>query len=120
MILANVQKVQNLLKYTFGIVPIVAGLDKFTNLLTDWSQYMSTGLIEALPVDIGIFMGIIGVVEIAAGVVVFVRTIIGGYIVALWLTLIALVLIFTGNHFDVAVRDLVMAIAALSLVKLSD
>ncbi|SFB97292.1 hypothetical protein SAMN04487891_104136 [Flagellimonas taeanensis] len=120
MILANVQKVQNLLKYTFGIVPIVAGLDKFTNLLTDWSQYMSTGLIEALPVDIGIFMGIIGVVEIAAGVVVFVRTIIGGYIVALWLTLIALVLIFTGNHFDVAVRDLVMAIAALSLVKLSE
>ncbi|MCR9228264.1 MAG: hypothetical protein NXH90_12660 [Flavobacteriaceae bacterium] len=47
-------------------------------------------------------------------------TIIGGYIVALWLTLIALVLIFTGNHFDVAVRDLVMAIAALSLVKLSE
>lgn len=120
MILANVQKVQNLLKYTFGIVPIVAGLDKFTNLLTDWSQYMSTGLIEALPVDIGIFMGIIGVIEITAGVVVFVRTIIGGYIVALWLTLIALVLIFTGNHFDVAVRDLVMAIAALSLVKLSE
>lgn len=120
MILANVQKVQNLLKYTFGIVPIVAGLDKFTNVLTDWSQYMSTGLVELLPVDIGIFMGIIGVIEIAAGIVVLVRPQIGGYIVALWLVLIALVLIVTGNHLDVAVRDLVMAIAALSLVKLSE
>jgi len=120
MILSNVKKVQNLLKYTFGIVPIVAGLDKYTNLLTDWSQYMSTGLIDILPLDIGIFMGIIGVVEIAAGIIVLLRPIIGGIIVAIWLTLIAAILIVTGNQFDVAVRDLVMAIAALSLVKLSE
>lgn len=118
MILSNVQKVQNLLKYTFGIVPIVAGLDKFTNLLTDWSQYMPTSLIDMLPLDIGLFMGIIGIVEIIAGIIVLVRPFIGGFIVASWLSLIALILILGGTHFDVAVRDLVMAIAAFSLVKL--
>lgn len=120
MILSNVQKVQNLLKYAFGIVPIVAGLDKFTNLLTDWSQYMSIGITDMIPLDIGLFMGIVGIVEIIAGIIVLVRPFIGGFIVASWLCLIALILIFTGTHFDVAVRDLVMAIAAFSLVKLSE
>jgi len=120
MILANVQKVQILLKYTYGIVPIVAGLDKFTNLLTDWSQYLPGGLADMLSLDAGVVMGIIGIIEIVAGIIVFLRPIIGGYIVMAWLILIALVLVMGGSHFDVAVRDLVMAIGAYSLVKLSE
>ncbi|SRR5690606_8491855 len=118
--IANTQKVQTLLKYTYGIVPIVAGLDKLSNILTDWSQYFSLGMAETFSVDLGFVMILVGIVEIAVGIVVLLKPFIGGYITALWLVLIAMVLIVTGNHLDVAVRDLVMAIGAYSLVKLSE
>lgn len=117
---SNVQLVKNVLKYTFGLVPIVAGLDKFTNLLTDWSQYVSEGLFGMLPFDTGTFMIIVGIIEIVAGVLVLTKTKIGAYVVAGWLVAIALTLIFSWNYVDVAVRDIVMAIAAFSLAKLSE
>lgn len=112
-------EVKNLLKYTYGLVPIVAGLDKFTNILTDWSQYLGAGLQDILPFEASTFMMIVGVIEIIAGVLVFVKTKIGAIIVASWLVLIALTLIFSGSYLDVAVRDLVMAIGAYTLYKLS-
>ncbi|MBW7869695.1 MAG: hypothetical protein H3C39_01400 [Flavobacteriia bacterium] len=112
-------QISNLLKYTFVIVPIVAGADKFLNLLTDWPQYLSPGLTDLLPFSAGVFMMIIGVIEIAAGLIVLKKPELGGMIVAAWLVLIALSLLI-GFHFtDVAVRDLVMAIAAFSMAKLS-
>ena len=113
-----IQPIYNLLKWTFGIVPIVAGLDKFTLLLTDWTQYLDPGMVEMLPFPAEGFMMIIGVVEIVAGALVLARPAIGGSIVAAWLTLIALSLLVSGNFLDVAVRDLVMAVAALSFVKI--
>lgn len=116
---SEVSKVQLLLKFTFGLVPIVAGLDKFTNLLTDWSHYLAPSIVNMLPVGAETFMMIVGVVEIVAGILVFIRTEMGAYVVAAWLTLIALSLIIGGQYFDVAVRDLVMAIAAYSLARLS-
>ena len=115
----NTQSVQRILKYTYGIVPIVAGLDKFTNLLTRWEDYLSAGIIKLLPFSPVTFMHIVGIIEIIAGVVVLARPRIGGYIVAAWLTLIALTLIFGGHYFDVAVRDLSMAIGAYCLAKIS-
>jgi len=117
---SNVQWVKNVLKYTFGLVPIVAGLDKFTNILTDWSLYVSDGFAGMLPFEASTFMMIVGVIEIVAGVLVLVKTKIGAYVVAAWLTAIALTLLFSWSYVDVAVRDLVMAIAALSLAKLSE
>ena len=117
---SNVQWVKNVLKYTFGLVPIVAGLDKFTNILTDWSQYVSDGFAGMLPFEASTFMMIVGVIEIVAGVLVMVKTKIGAYVVAAWLTAIALTLLFSWSYVDVAVRDLVMAIAAFSLAKLSE
>lgn len=116
---AHVQLVKNLLKYTFGLVPIVAGLDKFTNLLTDWSQYIPEGIASMLPFEASTFMVIVGVIEIIAGILVLTKTKIGAYIVSAWLTSIALTLIFSWSYVDVAVRDLVMAIGAFSLAKLS-
>ena len=116
----NAQSVQKILKYTYGIVPIVAGLDKFTNLLTRWEDYLSPGIIKMLPFSSGAFMHIVGIIEIVAGILVLIRPRIGGYVVMAWLTLIALTLIFGGHYFDVAVRDLVMAIGAYCLAKLSD
>ncbi|MCM8570290.1 hypothetical protein NE848_12935 [Gramella jeungdoensis] len=116
----NLQLVKKLLKYTFGLVPIVAGLDKFTNLLTNWSLYLSEGLTGILPFEPSTFMMIVGIIEIAAGVLVLTKTKIGAYIVSAWLVAIALTLIFSWNYVDIAIRDLVMAIAAFSLAKLSE
>lgn len=117
---SNVQLVKNILKYTFGLVPIVAGLDKFTNILTDWSQYISEGFAGMLPFEPTIFMMIVGIIEIIAGVLVLTKTKIGAYVVSAWLVAIALTLIFSWTYVDVAVRDLVMAIGAFSLAKLSE
>lgn len=116
---SNGQLVINLLKYTFGLVPIVAGLDKFTNILTDWTQYVSEGLTRIIPFDSSTFMMIVGVIEIVAGVLVLTKTKIGAYIVSAWLAAIALTLIVSWNYVDVVVRDLVMAISALCLAKLT-
>ena len=117
---SNVQLVKNMLKYTFGLVPIVAGLDKFANILTDWSQYISEGFAGMLPFEPTTFMMVVGVIEIVAGVLVLTKTKIGAYVVSAWLVAIALTLIFSWTYVDVAVRDLVMAIAAFSLAKLSE
>lgn len=115
----SLTQTHNLLKYTFGIVPIVAGADKFTNLLTNWEQYVNPSIASLLPISASVFMMIVGVIEIVAGIIVLKKTEIGGYIVAGWLTVVALTLLIGFNYVDVAVRDLVMAIAALSMARIS-
>lgn len=109
----------NLLKITFGIVPIVAGLDKFVNLLTTWENYLNPGVGAIIPFSPHTFMILIGIIEIVAGIIVLTKPAIGGYIVAAWLTLIGLTLLFSGTYLDVAVRDFVMAIGAFSLAKIA-
>ncbi|MDX1328126.1 MAG: hypothetical protein R3299_10530 [Arenibacter sp.] len=116
----NIPLVVTLLKYTFGLVPIVAGLDKFANVLTDWSTYLSPWMIDFIPFEASTFMGIIGVVEVLAGVLVLIKTHIGAMVVSGWLVLIAFTLLIGGGYLDVAVRDLVMAVAAFSLAKLTE
>jgi hypothetical protein len=117
--MTTIRQLQTTLKLTFGIVPIVAGLDKFTNLLANWSDYLSSGIKGMLPVDALVFMKIVGIIEIAAGLIVLVRPLIGAYIVMAWLVCIAIQLIAGGHYFDVAVRDLVMAIGAYTLIQLT-
>lgn len=107
------------LKLTYGIVPIVAGLDKFTNLLVDWSTYLSPAALAVLPFGAGTFMMIVGVIEIAAGALVLSRyTTLGAWIVSAWLLGIALNLII-GGYFDIAVRDVVLSIGAFQLARVS-
>ncbi|HMW12785.1 MAG TPA: hypothetical protein PKY54_11155 [Chitinophagales bacterium] len=115
----SLASVYTLLKFTFGLVPIVAGADKFTNLLTNWEQYINPTLAGMLPFSGSTFMMIVGVIEIIAGIIVLIKTEIGAYIVSAWLVGIALSLVIGFNYVDVAVRDLVMAIAAFSLAKIS-
>jgi hypothetical protein len=110
--------VRTILKYTYGLVPIVAGADKFTNLLTDWAVYLR-GVESMIPLAPASFMLIVGVIEIVAGVLVFRFTRLGAMIVSAWLVAIAVVLI-AGGWYDIAVRDLVMAIGAFCLAKLSE
>ena len=108
-----------LLKFTFGIVPVVAGADKFTNLLTNWEQYINPAIASLLPFSTAVFMMNEGVVEIAAGIIVLRKPETGGYIVAIWLTVIALTLLAGPDHLDVAVRDLVMAISAFAMARIA-
>ena len=103
----------------FGLVPLVAGLDKFTYLLTDWSQYLAPVVRSVLPIAPKTFLSIAGVVEILVGLAILTRwTEIGSYVAAAWLTLVAGNLVLAG-YFDVAVRDLVMAVAAFTLARLT-
>jgi len=104
-----------LLKYTYGLVPIIAGLDKYTHLLTNWNKYLAPAIADMLPFSVDTFMSIVGIIEVVAGVLVFIKPKIGSLVVSLWLVGIALNLLLTGEYFDVAVRDLVMAIGAFSL-----
>lgn len=117
--LKTVNQVQTILKLTYGFIPIVAGADKFTNLLTDWAHYLNSSLKAILPVSDHVFMMVVGVIEIIAGILVFLNPQKGALVVSAWLVLIALSLLTSGNYLDVAVRDLAMAIGAFSLSKLS-
>jgi uncharacterized membrane protein YphA (DoxX/SURF4 family) len=117
--MVSLKQIQTTLRLSYGIVPIVAGLDKFTNLLTNWSDYLSSNFSAALPFAPATFMKIVGIIEIIAGLIVLVRPLLGAYIVMAWLVCIALQLIIGGHYFDVAVRDLVMAIGAYTLAQLS-
>lgn len=115
----NLETVKTLLKFTFGLVPIVAGADKFTDILANWPQYLHPAVQSMLPFSTHTFMMIVGVIEIIAGIFVLINTQKGAYLVSIWLVLIALNLITADHYLDVAVRDLVMAISAFSLAKLS-
>lgn len=105
---------------TYGLVPLLAGLDKFTNVLTDWSQYLSPLVADLLPFSPAVFMGIVGVIEIVVGLMVLTRwTRLGAWIAAAWLVLIAINLVTLGL-FDIAVRDLAMAVGAYTLARLAE
>jgi uncharacterized membrane protein YphA (DoxX/SURF4 family) len=109
------------LRLTYGVVPIVAGIDKFTNVLVDWTQYLSPFAVRSLPISAASFMHVVGVIEIVAGLIVLSRFArFGAYLVSAWLIGIALNLVTTGNYYDVAVRDVVMAIGAFSLARLTE
>ena len=120
IIAKKLNDIQVFMKFTYGIVPIVAGADKFTNLLTTWSEYLNPTLAGMLPFSGSTFMMIVGVIEIVAGILVLIKPRQGALIVSVWLILIALSLLASGRFLDVAVRDLVMAIGAFMLSKLSE
>ncbi|MBW8879360.1 MAG: hypothetical protein JF614_30865 [Acidobacteria bacterium] len=116
----NLESLYRPLWLTYGLVPLLAGLDKFFNLLTDWPKYLSPAVAGLLPVSASTFMHVVGVVEIAVGLLVLTRwTRIGAWIAAAWLVLIAINLITMGL-FDIAVRDLAMAVGAYTLARLAE
>lgn len=108
-----------LLRCTYGLLPIIAGLDKFTDLLTHWENYLNPAIASKLPFSEHSFMLIVGVIEIIAGLIVLIRPVVGAFIVSAWLLLIACTLIAGNMYLDVAVRDIVMCIGAFSLGRIS-
>lgn len=115
---SRVDRVVSILHWTYGLVPIIAGADKFMHLLTDWNKYLAPVVTDIIPMSPNTFMSIVGVIEIVAGILVLVKPKIGSLIVALWLVGIAINLLLTGQYFDIAVRDLVMAVGAFCLYTL--
>ncbi len=108
------------LRIALGAVPFLAGLDKFFNLLTHWTQYLSPVVRGHLPVSPTTFMHLAGVIEMIVGLAILTRwTRLGSYVAAAWLVCIAANLAIAG-FFDVAVRDLVMAVGAYTLAKLAE
>jgi uncharacterized membrane protein YphA (DoxX/SURF4 family) len=109
------------LRIALGLAPFLAGLDKFFNLLTNWTMYLNPLALRVVPVAPGTFMRAVGVIEMIVGIAILTRwTRLGAYVAAAWLVGIALNLVTMGAFFDVAVRDLLIAVAAFSLARLTE
>lgn len=105
-----------MMRWTYGLVPLAAGADKFTNLLCEWDKYLSPTARDMLPVSPRTFMRAVGIVEMAAGALVLApkTSRLGAAVVGGWLGAIAANLVM-DRRYDIAVRDLAMGIGALSL-----
>lgn len=113
----SVHNTQRMLMVTYGLLFIIAGADKFMNLVTEWSKYVSPYLTQFIGLEHLIIA--VGIIEIAIGILVFIKPRVGAYCVATWLVLIVLNLLTLKTYRDIAVRDLVMAVGAIALANLS-
>jgi len=111
---------KTLLRIGYGLVPIVAGADKFTNLLVDWDRYLSPKVERRLPVDGRTFMRLVGVIEIGAGLLVLRRPRVGGAVMAGWFAAIAGNLLSMGRYLDIAARDALLAVGAAALAMMPE
>jgi uncharacterized membrane protein YphA (DoxX/SURF4 family) len=101
------------------LLPIIAGFDKFAGFLANWPAYLAPALTDAAPVQPEVLMRVVGVVEIGAGLLVAIRPRLGAYVVAGWLAAVIANLLLLGHHWDIALRDFGLLIAALALARLS-
>ena len=108
-----------ILHFGFVVAPIVAGLDKFTNLLVNWSQYLPSFVSQMFGGNTSAVMMAVGAIEIVAGIGVALKPRIFAYVVAGWLFLIIVNLMLIPGYFDVALRDLGLMLGALALARLS-
>ena len=109
-----------LLRTVFTVAPILFGLDKFFNVMTDWPMYLAGWIDGIVPGTAATAMHIIGVIEIAAGILVAVAPRIGAYVVALWLAGIIVNLLTLPGFYDVALRDFGLLVGALALGRLTE
>jgi uncharacterized membrane protein YphA (DoxX/SURF4 family) len=109
-----------ILRFGFTAAPILAGLDKFTHLLTNWDQYLPGVVANVSPVPPHTLMLIVGVIEIIAGIGVWLKPRIFAYVVAAWLAVIIINLLLIPGYFDIALRDLGLLLGALALGRLSE
>jgi hypothetical protein len=108
-----------LLRTVFTIAPIAFGLDKFAQVLTNWDHYLAPWINDLVPGSAHDAMMLVGVIEVAAGVLVALAPRWGGYVVALWLAGIIVDLLTLGDFYDVALRDFGLLVGALALARLA-
>lgn len=116
--MANGESALTILRLTYGLLPLIAGIDKFTHILTDWHEYLAPFIEGMIPGDPHILMYAVGVIEILAGLLVLARPRIGAPIVFVWLLAITVNLLAT-SYWDVALRDAALAGGALALTRLA-
>ena len=109
------------LRIGLGVGPFLAGLDKYFNFLTNWPAYINPLALKILSFSGQTFMHIVGVIEMIVGLAILTKwTRIGAYVASAWLLLIAINLVSTGMFFDIAVRDIEMALAAFVLARMTE
>ena len=108
-----------ILHIAFVVAPLCAGIDKFFHFLVNWDQYLSPLVTRMLPVSAHTFMLGVGVIEIVAALLVAFMPAIGAWIVVAWLCGIILNLLSIPGYYDVALRDLGLALGALALARLA-
>jgi hypothetical protein len=108
-----------ILRTAFTVAPILFGLDKFADVMTDWSKYLAGPFNDLVPGSAHQAMLAVGVIEVVAGLLVAWRPRIGAYVVALWLAGIIVDLLVLGGYGDVALRDFGLLLAALALARLA-
>ena len=109
------------LRVAFGFGPLLAGADKFTNILVNWEKYLSPAFLRILPISGPMFMRIVGVIEIIVGLaILFGASRTFGYVAMLWLWGIAANLISTGTYYDIALRDILLGIGAYALARVTE
>jgi uncharacterized membrane protein YphA (DoxX/SURF4 family) len=109
-----------ILHLAYIVAPVIAGADKFFYWLVNWDQYLSPTIASLLPVSAQTFMMLVGVIEIAAGLLVAFAPRIGAYVVAMWLAGIILNLLIIPGYYDIALRDFGLALGALALGRLAE
>jgi uncharacterized membrane protein YphA (DoxX/SURF4 family) len=108
-----------ILRAAFTVAPIIAGVDKFLHMLVNWDQYLPPLVNNLLGGHGHEFMYAVGVIEIVAGIGIALKPKIFGYVVAVWLVVIIANLLMIPGYFDVALRDLGLALGALALARLA-
>jgi hypothetical protein len=108
-----------MLRLAFTVAPIAFGLDKFFNVMVDWTQYLAPWINDILPGNAHDGMHIVGVIEIVAGLVVAIKPRYGAPLVTAWLFGIIINLLSLGDYYDVALRDFGLMLAALTLTRLA-
>jgi hypothetical protein len=109
-----------LLRIGFTVAPILFGIDKFANVMVNWSMYLAPWINDIVPGSADDFMYVVGVIEIVAGIVVALRPRYGAYLVAAWLGGIIFNLLTYSGYYDVALRDFGLMLGALTLARLSE
>jgi|SRR5687767_693628 hypothetical protein len=114
----RLQTPTTIMRVAIGLMATLAGLDKFFNILADWSSYVSPVAAQLLPFSSDVLMWIVGIVEFGVGISILTALpVVGAYVASAWLILVACNLVL-GGHLDIAVRDVVLAISAFTLARL--
>src|SRR5947209_10843268 len=108
-----------ILHIAFIVAPILAGLDKFAHVLTNWDMYLAPAIANLSPIGGHGLMLVVGVIEIVAGILVAIKPRVFSYVVAAWLLLIIINLLILPGYFDIALRDFGLLLGALALARLS-
>ncbi len=108
-----------LLRVGFTVLPIVMGIDKFSNTLVNWENYLAPWIHDLSPLSALHTMHVVGVIEIIAGIAVAIKPRYAAYIVAAWLGGIVVNLLSYSGYYDIALRDFGLMLAALTLARLA-